>query len=302
MSVFYFNRLPVTGPWGGGNKTLAALVTRLTAMGHIVTDRPRMDVSVIFCFDPRPSSSGMSHSQLIEYSRVLGGVPIIQRVGDVGTHGKPELTHLVRSTVQRSNLVIFTSRWARDLVGLKGGCRIIPNGALPAFYQHRRDDRPPAPRPRIVTHHWSNNPLKGISLYERLYKEIKSSNLEFEFTYIGRSSPTLLPCTLLPMNEAELALELPRHDIYLSASQLEAGANHIVEAMACGLPVVYHRDGGSIPEYCGGRGVQFRDFEQMVSSLKFVAAEYRVQREQVQSYTRSMEDVVDQYLEVLCAE
>ena len=302
MSVFYFNRLPVTGPWGGGNKTLAALVTRLTAMGHIVTDRPRMDVSVIFCFDPRPSSSGMSHSQLIEYSRVLGGVPIIQRVGDVGTHGKPELTHLVRSTVQRSNLVIFTSRWARDLVGHKGGCRIIPNGALPTFYQHRRDDRPPAPRPRIVTHHWSNNPLKGISLYERLYREIQTSNLEFEFTYIGRSSPTLLSCTLLPMNEEELALELPRHDIYLSASQLEAGANHIVEAMACGLPVVYHRDGGSIPEYCGGRGVQFRDFEQMVSSLKFVAAEYRVQREQVQSYTRSMEDVVDQYLEVLCAE
>jgi len=302
LSVFYFNRLPVTGPWGGGNKTLAALVTRLTALGHIVTDRPRMDVSVIFCFDPRPSSSGMSHSQLIEYSRVLGGVPIIQRVGDVGTHGKPELTHLVRSTAQRSNLVIFTSHWAKDLVGLKGGCRIIPNGALPTFYQHRRDDRPPAPRPRIVTHHWSNNPLKGIDLYERLYREIQSSNLEFEFTYIGRSSPTLLPCTLLPMNEEELALELPRHDIYLSASQLEAGANHIVEAMACGLPVVYHRDGGSIPEYCGGRGVQFRDFEEMVSSLQRVAVDHRANWEQVQSYTRSMEDVVDQYLEVLCDE
>ncbi len=302
MSVFYFNRLPVTGPWGGGNKTLAALVTRLTALGHIVTDRPRMDVSVIFCFDPRPSSSGMSHSQLIEYSRVLGGVPIIQRVGDVGTHGKPELTHLVRSTALRSNLVIFTSHWARDLVGLKGGCRIIPNGALPTFYQHRRDDRPPALRPKIVTHHWSNNPLKGIDLYERLYREIQSSNLEFEFTYIGRSSPTLLPCTLLPMNEEELALELPRHDIYLSASQLEAGANHIVEAMACGLPVVYHRDGGSIPEYCGGRGVQFRDFEEMVSSLQRVAVDHRANWEQVQSYTRSMEDVVDQYLEVLCAE
>jgi glycosyltransferase involved in cell wall biosynthesis len=261
-----------------------------------------MDVSVIFCFDPRPSSSGMSHSQLIEYSRVLGGVPIIQRVGDVGTHGKPELTHLVRSTAQRSNLVIFTSHWAKDLVGLKGGCRIIPNGALPTFYQHRRDDRPPASRPRIVTHHWSNNPLKGIDLYERLYREIQSSNLEFEFTYIGRSSPTLLPCTLLPMNEEELALELPRHDIYLSASQLEAGANHIVEAMACGLPVVYHRDGGSIPEYCGGRGVQFRDFEEMVSSLQRVAVDHRANWEQVQSYTRSMEEEVDQYLEVLCAE
>jgi glycosyltransferase involved in cell wall biosynthesis len=104
------------------------------------------------------------------------------------------------------------------------------------------------------------------------------------------------------MNEEELALELPRHDIYLSASQLEAGANHIVEAMACGLPVVYHRDGGSIPEYCGGRGVQFRDFEEMVSSLQRVAVDHRANWEQVQSYTRSMEDVVDQYLEVLCAE
>lgn len=300
MSVFYFNRLPVTGPWGGGNKTLAALVTRLTAMGHIVTDRPRTDVSVIFCFDPRPSSSGMSHSQLIEYSRVLGGVPIIQRVGDVGTHGKPELTHLVRSTVQRSNLVIFTSRWARDLVGHKGGCRIIPNGALPAFYQHRRDDRPPAPRPRIVTHHWSNNLMKGIAYYERLQEEIDAGKHSFDFTYIGRSSAALEKSTIPPIDVQGLVKIMPDFDIYLSASLHEAGANHILEAMACGLPVVYSRNGGSIPEYCDGRGVEFSSYEEMVDSLMRVADDYLTYQHQSLTYKRTMDDVVDEYVEILC--
>jgi hypothetical protein len=33
----YINRKPVTGPWGGGNKTVTALCNYLTHKGNIVT-------------------------------------------------------------------------------------------------------------------------------------------------------------------------------------------------------------------------------------------------------------------------
>jgi glycosyltransferase involved in cell wall biosynthesis len=93
---------------------------------------------------------------------------------------------------------------------------------------------------------------------------------------------------------------LPQHDIYLSASLWEAGANHIVEAMACGLPVIYSRDGGSIPEYCQGRGLSFSSASQMIDAIANVLLDYETFRQQSLTYTRTIDDVVDQYVEVLC--
>ena len=32
----YFNRKPVIGPWGGGNKTLSSITEKLSKIGHDV--------------------------------------------------------------------------------------------------------------------------------------------------------------------------------------------------------------------------------------------------------------------------
>jgi len=299
MSVFYFNRLPVTGPWGGGNKTLSAIAEKLISLGHIVTGEMRSDVSCIFCIDPRPAQNGIWYEDIFKFSRSVGA-PIVQRVGDVGTHGKPDLTALVRWSTSLSDRVIFTSEWARDYIGCRRECRVIPNGPLPVFYETRRGLAPCSDRPKIVTHHWSNNALKGLSLYERLANDIDSGRLPWEFTYIGRSSLALERVTKPPVDAHELSRLIPQHDVYLTASVLEAGANHVLEAIACGLPAVHHADGGSIPEYCDGRGVSFRSYEEMISSIESVIASYDRHLVSTQSYTRTMNDVVDEYVEVLC--
>jgi hypothetical protein len=72
--------------------------------------------------------------------------------------------------------------------------------------------------------------------------------------------------------------------------------------MACGLPVIYSRDGGSIPEYCSGRGIAFGSSDEIITAVQRVVADYLSFREQSLSYTRTIDDVVDQYVEVLCAE
>ena len=299
MSVFYFNRLPVLGPWGGGNKTLTALAERLLGMGHEVTGDHRRDMDAIFCVDPRPNQTGVTYQDLFHLS-ASKRIPLIQRVGDVGTHGKPDLTYLVKFSTALSSRVIFTSEWARDFVGCTRDSTVISNGALPIFYGKRRESRPIGVRPRIVTHHWSNNPLKGIAAYEALQDAIEAGSLNAEFTYIGRSSDRLAPRTVSPVDADQLSEMLPRHDIYLSASLWEAGANHIVEAMACGLPVIYNRDGGSIPEYCQGRGLSFSTASQMIDAIANVLRDYETFRQQSHTYTRTIDDVVDQYVEVLC--
>jgi glycosyltransferase involved in cell wall biosynthesis len=47
-----------------------------------------------------------------------------------------------------------------------------------------------------------------------------------------------------PMNSEELADELKRNDIFLTASQKDPCSNSLIEALHCGLPAIALHDGG----------------------------------------------------------
>ena len=64
MKIF-INRKPVIGPWGGGNKTAAALSTALKDHADVVFDLSHSDIDVIFCFDPRPSPDGIWYQHFL---------------------------------------------------------------------------------------------------------------------------------------------------------------------------------------------------------------------------------------------
>ena len=134
----YFNRKPVTGPWGGGNKTLATLVKKLRESGVLISfDLNDKDIDVIFCMDPRPNSEGIWYNHLLEYKQ-KNNIKIIQRVGDVGTHSKPELTELLRQVVNFSDTLIFPSEWARQYIDYnKENYHVIYNAAMKNFYKNR---------------------------------------------------------------------------------------------------------------------------------------------------------------------
>ena len=97
---------------------------------------------------------------------------------------------------------------------------------------------------------------------------------------------------------AELSEELSRHDVYVTASRQEAGANHVLEAMASGLPVLYHAEGGSIVEYCKGKGISYNTFEELSVILK----DRRSCIEKLASclqYDRTIADVGREYIDLL---
>ena len=60
----YFNRKPVSGPWGGGNKTVNSLVNRLH--NNVVFDLED-DVDIIFCVDPRPNEDGLWYQDFLDH-------------------------------------------------------------------------------------------------------------------------------------------------------------------------------------------------------------------------------------------
>jgi len=296
----YLNRRPKAGPWGGGIKTVNKLAESLIESGHNVTFQLEEGIDVIFCIDPRPNDGGEWYQHFIDYRYDNPSTKIVQRVGDLGTHSKPELTELVHQTLNYSNFLIFPSEWARDYIGFIGeNYKVIYNRPMKEFHQHKSDNVDLPEKVRLVTHHWSMNPKKGFHLYQQLEDHIRETE-EFEFTYIGRKPDDVnISNYIEPINASQLAEELAKHNIYITASIEEAGANHVLEAMAAGLPVVYHKGGGSIVNYCEEYGVEFDSFDNLLSAIRKVIEYYGAFKDRVLSYEENNSIVVDEYLKII---
>lgn len=302
----YVNRSHVPGPWGGGTKVLAACLTALKASGHNITHTPDLDVDAIFCFDPRPGSSSneLGYAQILQAYK-LKRPPIVQRVGDIGTHGKPELTQLVLASVMRSDVVIFPSNWALNNVqNMLQQCdmrqtsqwHMIPNAPMDLFYKHRNVKSNLPEKLSFVTHHWSKNEKKGFAFYEQLQEWALLEG--HTFTFIGRSDSNALRIHD-PVSANDLSIMLPKHDVYVSASIEEAGANHVLEAIACGLPVMYHTEGGSIPEYCSNYGVHFDGtLTDFVSAIDHLRVAFSKIVKALSSAKRDLKNVGEEYVQV----
>ena len=102
------------------------------------------------------------------------------------------------------------------------------------------------------------------------------------------------------MSGEELAQEISKHDIYLTASKEEAGANHILEAMACGLPVIYHDQGGSINEYVGNKGISFTSNSDLIAKINEVLSNFDLYKKRNIEYNDSIDQTIQEYYELIC--
>ena len=296
----YINRRPKFGPWGGGIKTVNKFVSMLEEAGHNVVFRLEPNIDIIFCIDPRPNENREWYQNFLNYRRGSPSTKIVQRVGDLGTHSKPELTELVRQTLNYSDFFIFPSEWARDYIGFIGeNYKVVYNRPMEGFHNHKVRDTPLPEKVHLVTHHWSMNPKKGFHLYQQLEDHIRATG-DFVFTYIGRKPDNInISNHIKPISALELAKELTKHDVYITASIQEAGANHVLEAIAAGLPVVYHKDGGSIVNYCKGYGVEYDSFHNLLDGIERVVDNYSDFKKRVFSYVEDNSIVAKEYIEII---
>lgn len=293
----YINRKPKSGPWGGGNKTVCILSNMLKERSHDVVFDLDDSVDVIFCMDPRPNDTGIWYKDMLDHKNRFGS-KIIQRVGDIGTHSKPDLTNLVFQTFQFSDFFIFPSDWARRSMSFSGSnYAIVKNHSRKVFHRFKSESVLGVDeKMKIVTHHWSTNDKKGFHFYKFLAEYSIENNIQF--TFIGRipdNFDTSLINYIEPQDDESLSRLLPQNHVYLTASIEEAGANHVVEAVACGLPIVYHDLGGSIPEYVSEYGVSFNDHNSLLSSIDSMRDRFNIFKSRALGYNECQEDVIEVY-------
>jgi hypothetical protein len=296
----YFNRRPAQGPWGGGSKVLSSIVSECIARGHQVFFEEEINKNqkfdVLFCMDPR-ANHAVSYYDLIMHKSNYGS-KIFQRVGDLGTHGKPDLYEIVKKTSEISDVLIFPSEWAKNYLNPENkNSFVICNASMHDFNLVEKKQKQFSNIVKIVSHHWSDNPNKGFEIYEKLDLYCRSSN-KFDFTYIGRKPTSVSFKSHIPPQDVNGLLdELPKHDVYITASKFEAGANHVLEAISIGLPVLYHKDGGSINEYAQSKGIEYSGFDHLVWILENQIEELQ-KISNLEKEKRTSKDMAKEYVDL----
>ena len=314
MKKVFLNRKPVSGPWGGGNKTVSLLDEFLSKEEEITLtyDLSEKDIDLIVCIDPKPDQNGVWYQDFLTYREINPQTKILQRVGDLGTHRTKDITELVYRTIHMSDFVIFPSDWARKAIGFqKKNYLVIENQPLNMFYDKLESTDQTKKNldhknVKLVTHHWSNNPMKGFETYSRVGKLIQEKATGYEnldFTYIGRwnSNYSSEGITLIdPVDSNKLKQFLSDYDVYLTASELEAGANHVLEALACNLPVLYKSGGGSIDEYCSNYGINYENSDDLNNALIQMKENYSLYQDAIFHRPKaSLEDQIQRYIKII---
>lgn len=262
---------PLDRPWGGGNWWLSQMVARLEDGGYDVRFDLRRNPDCVVLVDPRVGGNVVfGAAEIVRRKERRPGTRYLHRINECDLRkGTNEIDALLAEANRGADHTVFISGWLRDYhaerwFDVSRPHSVILNGADPdVFHAHGGAELDPAGTMRLVTHHWSDNPMKGFDVYEEVDGSIADGRLEgVELWVIGRwpeSYEWRAARTFPPTTGDELAGLLRQCHVYLTASRWEPGGMHHVEGAQCGLPVLYHEDGGGIVELASRYGIAYRD-------------------------------------------
>jgi hypothetical protein len=296
------------GPWGGGNRFVRELTNALIERGDQVVSDLKDNVDLILLIDPRWRNSSISYSfgEVARYIKFKNPNAIV--VHRINECDERKNTKFINGQLGRSNYVadytVFVASWLKQLdvwknkTALNSG--VILNGANQDIFNSIGHQPWTGTGPiKLVTHHWGANWYKGFDIYTKLDSMISQEpwNKKIEFTYVGNlpkgfkfKSATHIPA----LDGIDLAKELRKHHIYLTASVNEPGGNHQNEGALCGLPLLYRRS-GCMQEYCDGYGEPFSEYTFEDSLYKIIANYFSLQSSML-NYPHTAKVMCAQYI------
>jgi len=236
---------------------VTAAHTLLPQLGHKIVDI-NDSPDVILIAGIGSESGHLSAAQLISYkhwrkSTTGQEVKLIFRVNEndarKGTNG---VDSTVRMLSDLCDHTVFVSKWLQDYFSSLGtkSSSYIHNGVDTDIF--KINEKLGGKKINIVTHHWSDNYMKGFDIYEKIDSWLDSRGDQFTFTYIGRERGTFRNCRVIkPLFGNQLGQELGKYDVYVSGSRYDPGPNHVIESIACKIPTYVHIDGGGGVEFAG---------------------------------------------------
>lgn len=260
------NRKPVIGPWGGGNKFVEAFWKYGFQCGVDVTAQFDSDTDVILMIGSESYPDvGIGINEALVFKSMHPNVKLVYRMNDhnLAKESRNAFDGTKIKFSQYADGSIFVSRWLEEYYQERGWlCSnnvVIYNGVdQSSFKRNENKLSNQNGKINIVAHHWGVNEFKGFDIYEKLEEFCEIYNDRFTFTYIGRHPGRFKYCRVIdPIFGDEMGKELSQYDLYVSASKCESGPNHVLEALACEIPVL-------ITDLSGG-GLEFVNHENYFS-------------------------------------
>lgn len=290
----FINRKPIEGPWGGGNLFVKAMHEHKKL--EIIKKFDSVP-DVIFLMSPFADNSlRFSINEAILIKKKYPSVKIVMRVNDCDA--RKNTTGIDDIWIESSKFVditIFVSEWMKNyFLEKEWHCKnnhIVYNGVN--FDHFKQNKKFKNNKLNLVTHHWSNNRLKGFDIYEKLDSFVFENN-KYTFTYIGRDLGTFKNTKVIPpVFGKDLGQELGKYDVYISASRFDPGPNHILESLACNITTFSHVDGGGSCEFTG-KDFIYNDFEELLKKIKNIEITkvYPKNDFKVVSWEESIENVI----------
>lgn len=252
----YINREPHSGPYGGGNMFVKAFHRLVPDMGHELVSPmdPNAIPDVILAVGLPSESPCIGVEQAIMYRMINPRVKVVLRVNE--NDARKNTSHMddaLRRVSGHIDGTVWVSNYMRDYFRGRWDCvdqTVIINGVDREVF--KPGEKLDNGKVNIVAHHWSDNRMKGADVYEAIDEFVGRNPDRFTFTYIGRTRSHLPHTNVIrPLSGKRLGEELGKYDIYVSGSRHDPGPNHILEALACGLPTLIHPDGGGCVEFAG---------------------------------------------------
>lgn len=297
-------------PYGGGNQLAANLKECLIGQGHsVITNLRDNDIDIILLIAPFSwlACSPYTYLDAAIYKIKHPDTVIIHRINSCDrARGTNYLNDFFIKANKFSDYTIFISDWLKNFLKKRGVDKkeswVIRNGAdTKIFNQQNKQPWQKGSKMRIVTHHWSINYLKGHGIYQRLDKLLdkKEYSDKFEFYYIGRIPKNLKyknTKIISLKNGKELAEELKKNHIYLTAARFEAAGMHHIEGACSGLPILFINS-GALPEYCSKYGIMFNEnnFEEKLIEMY---ENYETYFRKLKNYRFTAEKTNKKYLEL----
>ena len=285
-----FNMASRRGPYGGGNQWLKLTRSYFDEFGYKTSTRLTRFTDCVLATHAGFGYNSLSYTfEHIGYIKIRNpNLKVIQRINDNDIR---KSTTNVDLFLSRSNSfadhTVFVSDWLLDYhssvwFDKSKPHSVIRNAADSAIFNPYGSivwDR--ASPLRLVTHHWSNNLNKGFEFYSKIDTLIASgvlSNVElwiignYPSSFTWRAAKLFPPCTGL-----KLAHLIKQCHVHVTASLYEPGAMHPIEALQCGLPIIYTSNTGGTVEVASNYGV-LADTTDPQAAINYVMDNYLLLR------------------------